>query len=216
MKRFEVEMKLSLKSCLLSFVTIVFVSSAYCQNQIVDEAHAPVVGDQVKLPATAHGEDYVIGADDVLFVNVWKEPEISRAVPVRPDGKITLPLIGDVQAGGLTPHKLQENIAEGLRSYVSGPEVTVIVQEVKSLKFNIVGEIAKPGSYALGEPTTILDAIALGGGLRDFAKRNHIYVLRTNPDGSHAKLPFDYKEVIKGKKLSQNVPLHPGDTIVVP
>lgn len=179
-------------------------------------AQATVQAEPQKLAANIHSDDYVIGSDDVLAVNIWKEPEISRTVPVRPDGKITLPLIGDVQAGGLTPHKLQDNIAIGLRSYVSSPEVTVIVQEVKSLKFNIVGEIAKPGSYPLSQPTTVLDAIAIGGGLRDFAKESRIYVLRGNGDGSRSKLPFDYKQVIKGKKLSENIELHPGDTIVIP
>jgi polysaccharide biosynthesis/export protein len=160
--------------------------------------------------------DYVIGSEDVLAINVWKEPEISKTVPVRPDGKITLPLIGDIQASGLTTGKLQENIAIGLRSYVSSPAVTVMVQEVKSKNFNIVGEISKPGSYALTEPVTVLDAIAIGGGLRDFAKTGHIYVLRANAGGSPEKLPFDYKQVINGKKLSQNVQLRPGDTVVIP
>ena len=160
--------------------------------------------------------DYVIGSEDVLAINVWKEPEISKTIPVRPDGKITLPLIGDVQASGLTTGKLQENITSGLSAYVSSPAVTVIVQEVKSKNFNIVGEISKPGSYSLTEPLTILDAIAIGGGLRDFAKATRIYVLRTNADGTHAKLPFDYKQVIKGKKVAENVQLLPGDTVVVP
>lgn len=201
---------------LLSLATIGCASSLFCQSQMTDEPRSALTSETVGKPVVNHLDDYIIGSDDVLSVNVWKEQEISRTVPVRPDGKITLPLIGDIQAGGLTPRKLQENIAQGLKSYVSGPEVTVIVQEVKSLKFNIVGEITKPGSYPLSEPTTVLDAIAVGGGLRDFAKRSHIYVLRTNGDGSHSKLQFDYKEVIKGKNLSQNVELHPGDTIVIP
>jgi polysaccharide export outer membrane protein len=161
-------------------------------------------------------DKYVIGNDDVLNVSVWKEPEISRTVPVRPDGKITLPLVGEIQASGITPLRLQARIADGLRTYVSNPDVTVIVQEVKSLKFNIVGEIMKPGSYALAQPMTVLDAIAAGGGLRDFAKGTRIYVLRVNADGSHSKLPFDYKSVIKGKRMNDNIELHPGDTIVVP
>ena len=165
----------------------------------------------------AEGSDqYVIGSEDVLAVNIWKEPELSRVVPVRPDGKITLPLVGDVQAGGLTPHQLQGNIATGLHAYVATPEVTVIVQEVKSQKFNIVGEIARPGSYSLTRSMTVLDAIALGGGLRDFAKAKSIYVLRSDRDGSHSKLAFNYKDVIKGKNLAQNVELRSGDTVVVP
>jgi polysaccharide export outer membrane protein len=183
------------------------------QMAVVDR---PAESSQViaKLPVPA--DKYVIGNEDVLNVSVWKEPDISRIVPVRPDGKITLPLVGEIQASGITPLQLQYNITDGLRAYVSNPDVTVIVQEVKSLKFNIVGEITKPGSYVLTEPMTVLDAIAAGGGLRDFAKGSRIYVLRANADGSHSKLPFDYKNVIKGKRVNDNIELHPGDTIVVP
>ena len=175
-----------------------------------------VAGQPPVAQALVVSDSYLIGKEDVLNISVWKEPEISKVVPVRPDGKITLPLMGEIQASGLTPRKLQDNITEGLRAYVSNPAVTVIVQEVKSLKFNIVGEITKPGSYPLIEPMTVLDAIAVGGGLKDFAKSGRIYVLRANADGSHAKLAFDYKNVIKGKKLSENVELLPGDTVVVP
>lgn len=161
-------------------------------------------------------DSYLIGIEDVLNVNVWKEPEISRVVPVRPDGKISLPLLGDIQASGMTPRTLQSEIANALHAFISNPEVTVIVQEVKSRKFNIVGEVAKPGSYPLSDPMTVLDAIAVGGGLKDFAKGSRIYVLRANATGGQAKLPFDYRNVIKGKKLSENVNLLPGDTVVVP
>ncbi len=167
--------------------------------------------EPTKLAVNSVPKDYVIGSEDVLAVNIWKEPEISRTVPVRPDGKITLPLVGDVQASGLTPHKLEDNLRDGLKAYVANPEVTVIVQEVKSLKFNIVGEINHPGSFPLAQPMTVLDAIAVGGGLRDFAKSSKIYVLRGN-----ARLPFNYKAVIKGKKLAENVVLQPGDTVVIP
>ena len=169
-----------------------------------------------KSVAAVRPNEYVIGSDDILAVNIWKEPELSRTVPVRPDGKITLPLIGEIQASGLTPKMLQDTLATGLKAYVTNPEVTVIVQEVKSLKYNIVGEITRPGSYSLTEPTTVLSAIAIAGGLRDFAKGGHIYVLRANKDGSFLKLPFDYKQVIKGKKLPQNVELRAGDTVIVP
>src|SRR5438105_3756487 len=163
-------------------------------------------GETVKSALDVQARPYVIGAEDVLAINVWREPELSRTVPVRPDGKITLPLVGEIQASGLTPHKLQDNLAEGFKAYVSNPEVTVIVQEVKSLKFNIVGEISRPGSYTLTQPMTVLDAIAVGGGLRDFAKSGRIYVLRNN-----TRLSFDYKQVIKGKRLPDNVELKPGD-----
>jgi polysaccharide export outer membrane protein len=166
--------------------------------------------------AKAHDDSYVIGADDVLAVSVWKEPEVSRTVPVRSDGKISLPLAGEVQASGQTPLKLEKEIAGKLQSFISEPEVTVIVQEIKSQKFNILGQVARPGSYSLTNAATVLDAIALAGGFRDFAKQKSIYILRQNPDGSEARLPFNYKAVIKGQDSAQNVRLEPRDTIVVP
>ena len=159
---------------------------------------------------------YVIGVDDVLSISVWKEPELSRTLPVRPDGKITLPLVGDLQAAGTTPQNLQQELHDKLGAYMAVPEVAVIVQEVKSQKYNIVGQVAKPGSYSLNESMTVLDAIAEAGGLGIYAKSNAIYVLRARPDGSSLRLPFRYKEVLKGTNLSQNVNLQPHDTVVVP
>jgi polysaccharide export outer membrane protein len=160
--------------------------------------------------------DYVIGLDDLLAINVWKEPEISRSVSVRPDGKISLPLIGDLPASGRTVVQLQDDIRQQLIAYLSNPTVAVIVQEAKSQKFNILGEVEHPGCYALSRSLTVLDAIAIAGGFREFAKTGKIYVLRINADGSHARLAFNYKEVIKGRNLSQNVGLEPRDTVVVP
>ena len=121
--------------------------------------------------AKAHDDSFVIGNDDVLAINVWKEPDISRSIPVRSDGKISLPLVGEVQAAGTTPLKLEQEIAGKLKSYISDPEVTVIVQQINSQKFNILGMVAKPGSYPLTNSATVLDAIALAGGFRDFAKK---------------------------------------------
>jgi polysaccharide biosynthesis/export protein len=163
-----------------------------------------------------HDDSFVIGPGDLLSINVWKEPDISKSLPVRSDGKISLPLAGELQASGTTPKKLELEIASHLRSYISEPEVTVIVQEIKSQKFNILGRVSKPGSYVLTDSTTVLDAIAVAGGFRDFAKQKSIYVLRQNPDGSQTRLPFNYKGVIKGHQPSQNVTLQPRDTIVVP
>jgi polysaccharide export outer membrane protein len=160
--------------------------------------------------------EYVIGPDDVLAVNVWKEPDLTRSVPVRPDGKITLPLIGDLRASGRTPVQLQGDIRQGLLTYLSNPEVTVTVQEAKSQKFNILGQVEHPGSYPLSRSMTVLDAIAVAGGCRDFAKTRKIYVLRFGPDGSHTRMEFNYKKVIEGSDLSQNVELQPRDTVVVP
>jgi len=161
-------------------------------------------------------DSFVIGAGDVLAINVWKEPEISHAVPVRSDGKVSLPLVGEMQASGQTPRQLQAALKEKLQTYISDPDVTVIVQEVKSQRFNILGQVVRPGSYLLANTTTVLDAIAVAGGFRDFAKKKSIYVLRTKADGSQARIAFNYNDVIKGKDPAQNVRLEPKDTLVIP
>src|SRR5262249_3877397 len=139
-----------------------------------------------------------------------------RNVPVRSDGKISLPLVGEVTAGGRTPRALKAEIAEKLKNYISEPEVTVIVQEMRSKKFNILGQVLRPGSYPLTNSLTVLDGLALAGGFRDFAKKKSIYVLRKKANGTQERLPFNYKEVISGKNAEQNVKLQPGDTVVVP
>jgi polysaccharide biosynthesis/export protein len=172
--------------------------------------------NQTTVTAKAHDDTYTIGADDVLAINVWKEPDLTRSVPVRSDGKISLPLIGELQAAGNTPKQLEQDIAKKLASYVSDPEVTVIVQEIRSRKFNVLGMVARPGSFSITHTMTVLDAIALAGGFRDFAKQKSIYVLRPKPDGTQARLPFNYKDVVKGKNPEQNIKLEPGDSVVVP
>lgn len=164
----------------------------------------------------AHDDSFVIGSNDMLAISVWKQPDLSRSVPVRSDGRISLPLIGEVQAAGRTPMKLEKDIAAKLEPFLTEPEVTVIVEQINSDKFNILGRVAKPGSYAMTDSTTVLDAIALAGGFRDFAKQKGVYVLRQNPDGSQTKLPFNYREVIQGKNTDQNIKLQRHDTIVVP
>jgi polysaccharide export outer membrane protein len=127
-----------------------------------------------------------------------------------------LPLVGEVQATGRTPLKLEEDIAGRLKSYIAEPEVTVIVQQINSQKFNILGMVNRPGSYVINNSATVLDAIAIAGGFRDFAKQKSIYVLRQNGNGSQTRLPFNYKEVVKDQNPAQNVKLQPRDTIVVP
>ena len=166
--------------------------------------------------AKAHDDTFVIGNDDVLAVSVWKEPDVSRSVPVRSDGKISLPLVGEVQAAGRTPLKLEQDIAAKLKNYISEPEVTVIVQQINSQKFNILGMVSRPGTYPIANSATVLDAIAIAGGFKDFAKQKSIYILRQDADGTQTRLPFNYKEVVKGKNPAQNIKLQPRDTIVVP
>jgi polysaccharide export outer membrane protein len=165
--------------------------------------------------AKPHDNSFVIGNDDVLAINVWKEPDISRSIPVRSDGKISLPLVGEVQAAGLTPLKLETDIAIKLKNYIAEPEVTVMVQQVNSQKFNILGQVARPGSYVIANSPTVLDAIALAGGFRDFAKQKSIYVLRQG-SGAESRIKFNYKDVSQGKNMEQNIKLQPGDTIIVP
>jgi polysaccharide export outer membrane protein len=164
----------------------------------------------------AHDNSFVIGNDDVLSINVWKEPELTKSVPVRSDGRISLPLVGEMQASGRTPRQLELDIAEKLKSYINTPEVTVMVEKVNSKKFNILGEVTKPGSYSLEAASTVVDAIAVAGGFRDFAKKNGIYILRNSPNGAQIRIPFNYKEFIKGKNPSQNVKLEPNDSVIVP
>lgn len=190
--------------------------SLWAQTGLRTESNPNPSGPTAATPAKPHDDTFVIGNDDVLAVSVWKEPDISKSVPVRSDGKISLPLVGEVEAAGQTPLKLEQEIASRLKNYISEPEVTVIVQQINSQKFNILGQVTKPGAYPLTNSPTVLDAIAVAGGFRDFAKRNRIYVLRQNPDGTQARLTFNYKEVIKGENPAQNVKLQPRDTIVVP
>jgi len=208
-------------ACCLLFSSMLWAQSGGNANpQSSSEAQSKTAPAQTAAPAPsakAEADDtYVIGPSDVLAINVWKEPEISRAIPVRSDGRISLPLIGEVEAAGHTPHQLQQEIARKLQSFISEPDVTVIVQEIRSQKFNVLGQVARPGSYLLTDSTTVLDAIALAGGFRDFAKQRSIYVLRKGADGSQSRLPFNYKDVVKGKNIEQNIKLLPHDTVVVP
>ena len=163
-----------------------------------------------------HDQRFVIGNDDVLSINVWKEPDLTRAVPVRSDGKISLPLVGELEAAGRTPLQLERDITEKLKNFITAPEVSVIVQQVNSRKYNVLGEVTKPGSYPLTATTTIMDALATAGGFRDFAKKTGVYVLRKSPNGQEGRLKFNYKDFIKGKDSRQNIQLEPNDTVIVP
>ena len=166
-------------------------------------------------PAAAATTDagYKIGPQDVLRIDVWKEAEISRSVPVRPDGKISLPLLNDVQAAGYTPMELANLISEGLKKYITNPQVTVSVSEINSRRVYVTGEVTKPGAYPLLPNMTALQLLTSAGGFTQFARMKNIYVLRTE-GGKQVKHPFNYKDVVNGK--SDDVALQVGDTIVVP
>jgi len=165
-------------------------------------------------PAAA-GASFVIGPEDVLAVDVWKEPEITRQVPVRPDGKISLPLLGDVQASGLTASELGTEITERLKKYISNPQVTVIVTNVNSQRIYVIGEVNHGGPFPLLPNMTVIQALASAGGFTQFANLKNIYVKR-NEGGKEVRYPFNYKDVIKGRRTDQDIVLKPGDTIFVP
>jgi polysaccharide export outer membrane protein len=206
-----------LRCCSHAAALLCLLLAPLAAQQSVPSPPASVPAESGQKPAAAPADDsYVIGPADLLSINVWKETEISRSIPVRSDGRISLPLIGEVQAAGRTPRQLQQDLAKKLTSFISEPDVTVIVQEIHSQKFNVLGQVGKPGTFPLTDATTVLDAIALAGGFRDFAKQKSIYVLRQNPDGTQERLPFNYKDVVKGKHIEQNVKLLSRDTVVVP
>ncbi|MGH9641022.1 MAG: polysaccharide biosynthesis/export family protein [Terriglobales bacterium] len=209
------------KTAVSSFFAVLLIAGSAnalaAQDKEKDNSKAaPEMASSAKSNQKANDDAYVIGPDDVLSIVVWKEPDFTKVVPVRPDGMISVALAGDVKAAGLTVKELQASLSAKLKAYVDNPEVSVSVQEFHSQKFNILGEVNKPGAYSLTGPTTILDAIAQAGGFKDFAKTKKIYILRTAADGKQLKLPFNYNEVIKGKQMDTNVELAPRDTIVVP
>lgn len=186
----------------------------------VGTAFTSASGDTPVAPETrvAQGVDanYRIGADDVLTINVWHEPEVSRSVPVRPDGMISLPLIGDVRAAGLTPMQLQGELEARFSKFLTGPAVSVIVSEIRSQHINVLGQVYRPGTYPLIPPMSVIDAVANAGGLREFAKKSQIYVLRILPNGQREHLKFQYNNVLKGKRGSHDLLLETRDTVVVP
>lgn len=158
--------------------------------------------------------EYVIGADDTLRISVWKEPDLTATLPVRPDGKISLPLLNDVPAAGLTPMQLAASITEKLKKYIADPRVTVVVTAMNSRRIFVTGEVAHPGAMPLLPNMTVLQAIS-SAGFTQFANVKGVYLLRTEK-GQQVKLPFNYKEVVKGRHTEENIRLQPGDTIVVP
>jgi polysaccharide export outer membrane protein len=166
--------------------------------------------------AKAAGEgEYKIGPQDMLRIDVWKEAEITRTIPVRPDGKISLPLLNDVQAAGLTSIELGNAIRDGLKKYINNPQVTVTVTEINSRRVYVTGEVVRSGAMPLLPNMTVLQALSSSGGFTQFAKIKSIYVLRQE-NGKQVKHPFNYKEVIAGKKPEDDIALQPGDVIVVP
>lgn len=165
-------------------------------------------------PVSVAGPDYVIGADDMLHISVWKEPDLTESLPVRPDGKISMPLLNDVVAAGLTPTQLADSITTKLKKYISDPRVTVVVTAMNSQKVYVMGEVTHSGPMALTPNMTVLQVLA-SAGFTQFANTKGIYVLRMD-GGKQQKIPVNYRALIKGEAIDQNVILKPGDTVVVP
>ncbi len=181
--------------------------SGGAKTSIPDAAPAPEVGSNA--PA-----DYVIGADDTLRISVWKEPDLSVTLPVRPDGKISMPLLNDITTAGLTPMELSASLTEKLKKFITDPRVTVVVIAMNSRRIFVTGEVARPGAMALLPNMTVLQALS-SAGFTQFANPKKIYMLR-NQNGHQVKIPFNYKEVVKGEHPEQNILMKPGDTLVVP
>jgi polysaccharide export outer membrane protein len=175
-------------------------------------AAAPPASSPAAAPVDA--SSYIIGADDVLQVTVWKEQTLSGTFPVRPDGMISMVLLGDVKAAGITPSQLATNLTAQYKKYVQDPLVTVLVQQVNSQRIFMVGEVGHVGPIAITPGMTPLQAIAAAGGLSPYAHKNRIYILR-GPQGKQEKIPFNYKAALRGDN-SQNIALQPNDTVVVP
>jgi polysaccharide biosynthesis/export protein len=195
-------------------VLLVTNFSARAQGQPA-QGQAPVASVDAAQKAATQDPNYIIGPQDVLDISVWKENELTRTVPVRPDGKISMPLLNDVRAAGLTPNQLAAQITTSLKKFVTDPQVTVIVTQINSQRVYILGEVTRTGAYPLLPGMTVLQALSSAGGFTQFANRKKIYMFRME-NGKQVKYPFDYKAVINGKQTEENVELKAGDTIVVP
>ena len=200
--------------CLAMGISSAEAAQSYSQRQ--DKANpSPAAVNQETEHSPSKTAEYKIGPQDVLKIDVWKEEQLTRTAPVRPDGKITLPLLNDVQASGLTPLELAGVITDGLKKFINSPQVTVSVSEINSRRIYVTGEVLRPGAFPLLPGMTVLQALSSSGGFTQFARVKNIYVLRTE-NGKEAKYLFNYKDAIGGKKPEQNIQLQPGDVIVVP
>jgi polysaccharide biosynthesis/export protein len=180
------------------------------QLSLPSTSAAAIPDTRAALPA-----EYVIGPDDVLNIVFWQEKDLSGEVVVRPDGNISLPLLNDLKAAGMTPTQLRERILEQARRYIEDPNATVVVKQVNSRKVFITGQVHKPGGYPLTGPTTVVQLIATAGGLADYASIKNIFVVR-NENGRQISFPVNYKDILDRKNLAQNIELKPGDTVIVP
>src|SRR6266850_3615164 len=188
-------------------VSGMLMETGFGQSSEQARNNKPAAADSV--PTSVTGSDYVIGADDTLQISVWKEPDLTESLPVRPDGKISLPLLNDIPAAGLTPMQLKDSITEKLKRYIADPRVTVVVTAMNSRRVFVTGEVLHTGAMPLLPHMTMLQALAAAG-FTQFANLKNIYLLRMD-NGRQVKLPFNYKDVVKGNHPEQNIALKPGD-----
>ena len=184
-------------------------------RQALGAAERAYDGNSAAVASTAVPSDYVIGPEDVLSIVFWREKEMSTDVVVRPDGKISVPLLKDVQAAGYTPEQLTATLVDAASKYIAHPNATIIVKEINSRKVFVVGQVAKPGGFPLTGDMTVLQVIALAGDVLEYAKAKDIVVVRKE-DGGERRYYFNYKDVLKGRNAEQNIVLKPGDTVIVP
>ncbi len=170
---------------------------------------------QAQAEVAADSDRYVIGAEDILYIHVWNEQHLSRTVPVRIDGKISLPLVDEIQATGLTPLQLKESLTQRLKDFVDSPNVSVMVMEAKSFKVYVSGQVRSPGVYNLKSETNLLQIIIMAGGFTDWANQKKILIIR-NENGKEKRMKVNYKKIVKGDDPSSNIVLKAGDTIIVP
>jgi polysaccharide export outer membrane protein len=209
----EMRMKKAMKLAVL-VLTGTLASSLLAQADDAAKNDPPKNDNHGAMAAPGEGADYIIGSDDTLHISVWKEVDLTETVPVRPDGKISMPLLGDVAAAGMTPKQLQDSITEKLKKYIADPRVTVVVNSMNSRRVFVTGEVVHTGSVVLLPNMTVLQALS-SAGFTQYANLKGIYVLRME-NGKQVKYPFNYKDVVKGKHTEQNILLKRGDTVVVP
>jgi polysaccharide export outer membrane protein len=201
-----------LQRSLCSVLMLLGTTGQLCHAQGMQAAAGSSNGGSAQTPAVLPTA-YKIGVGDVLHIVVWEEPQLTETAVVRPDGKVSLPLVSELDVAGLTPEAVQQTLTDQLIKFVRKPRVTVTVQEIHSRMVYITGEVQRPGAYPLLDEMNVVQLVARSGGLTDFAKRKQVYVLRA---GNSARVNVNYEKVLKGQAPKQNLELAPGDTVVVP
>ena len=200
---------------LIAILTALVVGTDASAQSAQQAPKPPATAQKPKSPAAAGLEEYKIGPEDVLAISVWKNEAMSRVLPVRPDGMISLPLLDDVMAAGLTPTELRNVLAQRLAEYVPSPAVTVIVNDVKSFKVAVIGDVVKPARYELKSRTSVLDVLALAGGFTQFASRTRVVVLRQEGE-KRVRIPFNYNRMTNDSSVEEDLYLRPNDIVLVP